>query len=252
MQNIDFTGKNYIVTGGAGSIGRAIVAIILDCGGSVCAIDVDEKTLREMETELNTPRYTYRALDLSSTTVIRENFADIIAGYGQLHGLVNCVGLASTMLFEDITEAEWNKIIQVNLTGVFAAIQSVYTHMKEHGYGRIVNVSSVAGKIGGGLIGRGAYATSKAGLNGLTKVVAKEGGAYNVCCNCVCPGWTDSRMINHLMDDANYKRLQGMTSMRRPAAAKEMAWPVVFYLSDLASYVNGTVSSVDGGLVYDG
>ena len=252
MVTIDFTGKNYIVTGGAGRIGRAIVEQIIACGGRVCAIDVDEKTLREMAQELPAEFYSCRALDLSSTAVIRENFAEIIADYGQLHGLVNCVGLASTMLFEDITEAEWNKIIQVNLTGVFAAIQSVYTHMKENRYGRIVNVSSVAGKIGGGLIGRGAYATSKAGLNGLTKVVAKEGGPHNVCCNCVCPGWTDSRMINHLVDEANYQRLSGMTALRRPATQQEAAWPVVFYLSDLASYVNGTVSAVDGGLVYDG
>jgi len=252
MVSIDFTGKNYIVTGGAGSIGHAIVEQIIACGGTVCAIDVDEKTLKEMETALNTPRFSYRALDLSSTAVIRKNFAEIIAGYGQLHGLVNCVGLASTMLFEDITEEEWNKILQVNLTGVFAAIQSVFTHMKQNRYGRIVNVSSVAGKIGGGLIGRGAYATSKAGLNGLTKVVAKEGGPFNVCCNSVCPGWTDSRMVNSFIDEANYQRLAGMTALRRPATQQEAAWPVVFYLSDLAAYVNGTVSSVDGGLVYDG
>ncbi len=251
MVTFDFSGKNYIVTGGAGSIGREIVKAVIGCGGSVCAIDLDEATLKELGTQLDTPRYTYRALDLSSTEVIRENFADIIAGYGQLHGLVNCVGLASTARFEDISQGEWDKIIQINLTGVFAAIQSVYTHMREKGYGRIVNVSSVAGKIGGGVMGRAAYAASKAGLNGLTKAVAKEGGAFNVCCNAVCPGWTDSRMVNHLITDADYTRIQNMVAMRRPATPQEAAWPVVFYLSDLAAYVNGEVSDVDGGLVYD-
>lgn len=252
MVTIDFTGKNYIVTGGAGSIGRAIVETVIACGGSVCAIDVDEKTLKEMETTLNTPRYSYRALDLSSTDVIRQNFAEIIQNFGQLHGLVNCVGVLSTKYFEDITQAEWDRVIQINLTGVFAAIQSVYSHMKENRYGRIVNVSSVAGKVGGGIMGRGAYATSKAALNGLTKVVAKEGGAYNVCCNTICPGWTDSRMINHLVTESDYTRIQNMVSLRRPATALEAAWPVVFYLSDLASFVNGEISDVDGGLTYDG
>lgn len=251
MLTFDFTGKNYIVTGGAGSIGRAIVETVIDCGGSVCAIDVDEKTLQEMETALNTSRYSYRALDLSSTAVIRESFAEIIAGYGQLHGLVNCVGVLTTKPIDEITQEEWDRVIQINLTGVFAAIQSVYPHMKQNRYGRIVNVSSVAGKVGGGIMGRSAYATSKAGLNGLTKVVAKEGGAYNVCCNAVCPGWTDSRMINHLVTEADYGRIQNMVALRRPASSQEAAYPVVFYLSDLAAYVNGEVSDVDGGLVYD-
>lgn len=251
MLTIDFTGKNYIVTGGAGSIGRAIVKTVIDCGGTVCAIDVDEATLREMASELDTPRYSYRALDLSSTEVIRKNFAEIIEGYGQLHGLVNCVGVLTIKRIEEITQEEWDRVIQINLTGVFAAIQSVYTHMKEHQYGRIVNVSSVAGKIGGGVMGRTAYATSKAGLNGLTKVVAKEGGPFNVCCNAVCPGWTDSRMINHLVTEADYSRIQNMVALRRPATQQEAAWPVVFYLSDLAAYVNGEVSDVDGGLVFD-
>lgn len=252
MVTIDFTGKNYIVTGGAGSIGRAIVETVVACGGRVCAIDIDEATLREMGETLPGDLYSWRKVDLSSTDAIRASFAEIIGEFGQLHGLVNCVGVLSTTRFEEITQEEWNKIIQINLTGVFAAIQSVFPHMKANRYGRIVNVSSVAGKVGGGLMGRGAYATSKAGVNGLTKVVAKEGGAYNVCCNTVCPGWTDSRMINHLVDDANYNRLKGMVSLARPATALEAAWPVVFYLSDLASFVNGEISDVDGGLTYDG
>lgn len=251
MVSFDFSGKNYIVTGGAGSIGRAIVETIIDCGGTVCAIDLDETTLKEMGEQLNVKRYSYRVIDLSSTDAIRENFAEIIRDYGQLHGLVNCVGVLTTKHIDEITQEEWDKVIQINLTGVFAAIQSVYPHMKENRYGRIVNVSSVAGKIGGGIMGRSAYATSKAGLNGLTKVVAKEGGAYNVCCNAVCPGWTDSRMINHLVTESDYGRIQNMVALRRPATQREAAYPVVFYLSDLAAYVNGEVSDVDGGLVYD-
>lgn len=252
MLSLDFSSKNYIVTGGAGSIGRAIVEGIVEGGGNVYAIDIDEKTLKEMEQQLGTEKYHYRALDLSSTEVIRSNFAEIIAEVGQLHGLVNCVGLLSTTKFENITQAEWDKVISINLTGVFAATQSVYSHMCENRYGRIVNVSSVAGKVGGGLMGRGVYATTKAGLNGMTKVVAKEGGQYNVCCNCVCPGWTDSRMINHLMTESDVERVRNMVSLKRPATAQEAANPVLFYLSDLAAFVNGEISDVDGGVVYDG
>ena len=250
MIGFDFSGKNYIITGAAGSIGRAIAETVVACGGRVCAIDIDEKTLREMAASLPDALFCYRVMDLSSPDAIRAGFAEIIREFGQLHGLVNCAGVLSTTVFEEITQAEWDRTLAINLTGVFAAIQAVYPHMKANRYGRIVNVSSVAGKVGGGLMGRGAYATSKAGLNGLTKVVAKEGGPYNVCCNGVCPGWTDSRMINHLVEE-NYDRLRGMVALRRPATALEAAYPAVFYLSDLAGFVNGEISDVDGGLTFD-
>ena len=247
----DFKGKNYIITGAAGSIGRAVTEIVVDLGGSVFALDADGETLKEMAEQLPENQFSYRNIDLSTPERIRDAFSEIISRFGTLHGLVNCVGILSTATLEELSQEEWDRIIAVNLTGVFTAIQSVFTHMKENRYGRIVNVSSVAGKIGGGLLGRCAYATSKAGLNGLTKVVAKEGGPYGVCCNAVCPGWTDSRMIRHLMDQENTARIRNMVSLRRPAVPKEAAWPVVFLLSDEAGYINGEVTDVDGGLVFD-
>ena len=247
----DYKGKNFIVTGAAGSIGRAVTEIIIECGGNVWALDADGQTLEQMAKELPKSQFIGKKIDLSSPDVITDAFSDIIASCGTLHGLVNCVGILSTTPLEDVSRAEWDRVIAINLTGVFTAIQTVFPHMKNNRYGRIVNVSSVAGKIGGGLLGRCAYATSKAGLNGLTKVVAKEGGPYGVCCNAVCPGWTDSRMVNHLMDEANTARIGNMVSLHRPATPREAAWPVVFLLSDEAGYINGEITDVDGGLVFD-
>ncbi len=243
--------RNYIVTGAAGSIGREIAKIIIECGGNVWALDADEVTLKEMAKELPSEQFTWNKIDLSSPEVIRDAFSDIIETLGTVHGLVNCVGILSIAPLEELSQAEWDRVIAVNLTGVFVAIQTVFPHMKNNRSGRIVNVSSVAGKVGGGILGRCAYATSKAGLNGLTKVVAKEGGAYGVCCNAVCPGWTDSRMVNYLMDDANTTRIGNMVSMRRAATAREAAFPAVFLLSDEAGYMNGEIMDVDGGLVFD-
>lgn len=251
LKMLDFKGKNYVVTGAAGSIGRAATEIIIECGGFVWALDADEDNLKEMENQFPADQFTWNRVDLSSPEVIRNTFSNIIETLGTLHGLVNCVGILSTTPLEEVSQTEWDRVIAINLTGVFTAIQAVFPYMKEKRYGRIVNVSSVAGKIGGGLLGRCAYAASKAGLNGLTKVVAKEGGPYGVCCNAVCPGWTDSRMISHLMDEANTARIRNMVSMARPATPKEAAWPVVFLLSDEAGYVNGEVTDVDGGLVFD-
>ncbi len=251
MTSFDFSGKNYIVTGAAGSIGQAIVHLIAAGGGRVTAVDIDREALQKLSTELPGEQCQFRIMDLSSVGVIRDGFREIINGYGQLHGLVNCVGVISVQPFEQISQEEWDRTIGINLTGVFAAIQAVFSHMKERGYGRIVNVSSVAGKTGGGIMGRGAYVTSKAGLNGLTKVVAKEGGPFGICCNAISQGWTDSRMVNDIMTGEDYERIRKMVSLGRPATVWEAAYPVAFYLSDLASFVNGEISDVDGGLTFD-
>ena len=114
MKTIDFTGKNYIITGAGGSIGSAITEIVVSEGGNVCAIDIDEKALIQLGEKLNSPRYHYRVMDLSSPAVIRTAFTEIIHEFGRLHGLVNCVGVLSTKLFEEITQEEWDRVININ------------------------------------------------------------------------------------------------------------------------------------------
>ncbi|MBQ2146328.1 MAG: SDR family oxidoreductase, partial [Oscillospiraceae bacterium] len=182
MPDFGFKDRNYIVTGGAGSIGRAVVEIIVSCGGNVTAVDLDGATLRELGSVLPEGRYRYKTADLSSPEEIRSVFAEITEYYGQIHGLVNCVGVLCTTPITEVTQEEWDRVIAINLTGVFAAIQSVLPNMLSNHCGSIVNVSSVAGKLGGGLLGTSAYATSKGGLNALTKVVAKTCGPQGVRC----------------------------------------------------------------------
>jgi len=251
MLDFGMTGKNYIVTGGAGSIGRAIVEQVIECGGNVTAVDIDEKTLKEMAEVLPAAQYKYRAIDLSDVNVIRKNFAEMAEEYGQVHGLCNCVGVVTPVPIGEITQAEWDKVIAINLTGVFAANQVILQNMLKYGYGNIVNVSSVAGKLGGGLLGTSAYATSKGGLNAMTKVIAKTYGPQGIRCNAVCPAWTVSRMIEKYMDEEHVAKLKSMCSLKRPATPDEAAYPCVFLMSDLSSYMNGEISDVDGGVTWD-
>ena len=162
-----------------------------------------------------------------------------------------CVaGVVSTPKFEDVTQAEWDRVIAINLTGVYASIQSVFTNMKEHNYGRIVVVSSVAAQVGGGLLGTSVYAASKGGVNSLIKAVAKEGGPFNVACCGVCPAYTKTAITAN-MDMDRHNRILSQIPLGRPADPQEIANLILFYASDLASFVTGEIGNADGGLRMD-
>lgn len=120
----------------------------------------------------------------------------------------------------------------------------------EHGGGRIVNVASVAGKIGDGLMGTSAYASSKAGVFGLTKPIAKEGGKYHISCNAVCPSLTKTSMTSALKEEMN-KRNISMIPLGRAADPSEPAQMILFFASDAASFVNGEIGDCAGGIVLD-
>ena len=189
-------------------------------------------------------------MDLSNPAEIREKFGALVQKFGQIHGLICVAGIVSTSKFEDVTQAEWDRVVAINLTGVFASIQSVFTNMKEHSYGRIVVVSSVAAQVGGGLLGTSVYAASKGGVNSLIKAVAKEGGPYNVACCGVCPAYTKTA-ITAGMDQDRHNRILSQIPLGRPADPQEIANLILFYASDLASFVTGEIGNADGGLRMD-
>ena len=248
---MDFTGKNVIVTGGASGIGRAVVNGVVQNGGVAVIVDINLDAAKKVQEEIGKEHVHIYKADLSNTGEIRKVFLQIIHDLGQVHVLVNNAGIVSTKPFEAITQEEWNRIISVDLTGVFAGISSVYPHMVENGYGRIVNVASVAAKIGGGLCGTSAYASAKAGVIGLTKAVAKEGAAKGVACNAVCPSLTFTPMIL-AEPEAKQERIRAAIPMKRGARPEEVANVILFYASDLASFVTGEISDVDGGVTMDG
>ena len=151
MVSMDYSGKNYIVTGGAGGIGGAVVDGIVSGGGHAVIVDINEAGARKYQEKYGEDKVTVAAVDLSNPAEIREKFGALVQKFGQIHGLICVAGIVSTSKFEDVTQAEWDRVVAINLTGVFASIQSVFTNMKEHSYGRIVVVSSVAAQVGGGV-----------------------------------------------------------------------------------------------------
>ena len=229
MVSMDYSGKNYIVTGGAGGIGGAVVDGIVSGGGHAVIVDINEAGARKYQEKYGEDKVTVAAVDLSNPAEIREKFGALVQKFGQIHGLICVAGIVSTSKFEDVTQAEWDRVVAINLTGVFASIQSVFTNMKEHSYGRIVVVSSVAAQVGGGLLGTSVYAASKGGVNSLIKAVAKEAG----------------------MDQDRHNRILSQIPLGRPADPQEIANLILFYASDLASFVTGEIGNADGGLRMD-
>lgn len=250
--SFDFTGKTAIVTGGVNGIGREVVDGIIAGGGHVVITDIAEEAGRQLAAELGEGNAFYR-LDVGNPGEVRQTFAEILADIPDVNVLINVAGVISAKPFPEIDDAEWERTIRINLTGTFTTISAIFPYFKEHGGGRIVNVSSVAGKIGGGLLGTAAYASSKAGVNGLTKAVAKEGGKYGISANAVCPSFTLTKMTTSLAEDpVKNAKVIGMIPLGRPAQPVEIAQMILFFASDAASFVNGEIGDCDGGIVLDG
>ncbi|MDD4844928.1 MAG: SDR family NAD(P)-dependent oxidoreductase [Anaerotignum sp.] len=248
---MDFTGKKIIVTGGASGIGKAITEGVVRGKGHAIIVDLNMEAAAKIREHLGENNVSCYKVNLADNQQIREVFSQILTDFGQVHGLVNNAGVVSTVPFEEVTQEEWDKVVAINLTSVYVAISILYPSMKANKYGRIVNVASVAAKIGGGLLGTSAYAASKAGVIGLTKAVAREGASFGVACNGVCPSYTLTPMTS-IMSDEKKERVLNSIPMHRGADPSEIANVVLFYLSDLSSFATGEISDVDGGVTMDG
>ena len=245
----DFTGKTVLVTGGAQGIGKEIVRGVVNGGGHAVILDLNEEKAKATAAELG--NCSVYKIDLGDKDNIRAVMAKILGDFERVDVLINCGGVISKVPFQELTDEEWERTLRINLTGTFTTCSAIYPYFIEKKGGRIVNVSSVAGKIGGGLLGTAAYATSKAGVNGLTKAVAKEGGKFGIRCNAVCPSLTLTDMTSILSDENSQRIINGIP-LGRAAQASEPAQMVLFFASDLASFVNGEIGDCDGGIVLDG
>lgn len=245
----DFNDKTVIITGAAQGIGYATAKGVIAGNGRVVVCDINEEKGRLAAESLGNACF-YR-IDLGDAKSIRSTIKKITANE-KVDVLINCGGVISKKAFEDIDDIEWERTIRINLTGTFTACSEIFAYFKEKGKGRIVNVSSVAGKIGGGLLGTAAYASSKAGVNGLTKAIAKEGGKYGISCNAVCPSFTHTSMTKSLSEDKEKNdKVISMIPLGRAAEPSEIAQMILFFASESASFVNGEIGDCDGGIVLD-
>ncbi|HVO21971.1 MAG TPA: 3-oxoacyl-[acyl-carrier-protein] reductase [Anaeromyxobacter sp.] len=245
----DFKGKVALVTGASRGIGRA-VATTLARGGATVALNyagneaAAAEALRMVE-EAGAPRAQLFRFDVADPAACAAAVESIVAEWGGLHVLVNNAGVALDQLVMRIKDEEWNRQLQVNLTGAFNLVRAVARPMMKQRGGAIVNLTSVVGEMGNA--GQAAYAATKAGLIGLTKAVARELASRHVRVNAVAPGYVDTDMTQALPEAARGKLLE-LIPLARMGTAQDVADAVAFLASEQASYVTGEVLRVNGGM----
>lgn len=246
--NISFEGKVAVVTGAAHGFGRAIAEGFASRGAFVHLCDINAESLTETA-ELCGANSRVHVLDVGDRTAVQT----VVSAIGDVDILVNNAGGVRGQVgrpIEEISQADWQAILDVNLSGAFFMAQAVAPAMKKKRYGRIINISSGAG-LGISLTGIQSYASAKAGQIGLTRQLAHELGPWNITVNNVAPGFVRSNPATErqwmAMGEEGQQRLIQNIALKRLGEADDIANMVMFFASDYANWVSGQVISVDGG-----
>lgn len=236
-----------VVTGGARGIGRAIVLELLKQGRIVAGLDMNAEQLGELENVVKEAGFTCetRCVDITDTARFTETLESLASEYGGIGILVNNAGITRDGLILQISDEDFDSVINVNLRAAFIASRIAARSMVRNKFGRIISISSVAGVMGNA--GQSNYAASKAGLIGMTKSIARELAKKNVTANCVAPGFIVTEMTDKLPEAVKDGAKQ-LIPLRRFGSADDVAKAVAFLASDEGSYITGQVLSVDGGM----
>ena len=234
--------KNVLVTGCSRGIGLAIAKKLIDEGYFVVGTSRSKIDLANL---LGSDNCLHQAVDVSNEDDISSMIESLTKQDIHIHCLVNNAGITKDQLFMRMNSDDWNSVINTNLNGVFYLTKSLIKSMVKSKYGRIVNISSVAGLMGN--VGQVNYASSKAALSGFTKSLAKELASRNITVNNVCPGFIESDMTKELSDAQIENALQQIP-LQRFGTAEEVAALVAYLLSDAANYITGQELSIDGGM----
>ena len=242
-------GKTVVVTGAAGAMGLAVVRNMLEDGAQVALVDVDAMRLDSLIRFL---RGTTLAVscDVSESGAVRQAHSQIEKVLGPVDILVNNAGILSDDKAEATTDEGWRRVMAVNLDGAFYWSRAVLPQMRKRGWGRIINVGSLAAKTGGLTAGT-AYSTSKGALAALTFSLAREAAADGVTVNAVAPAYVKTPMITEQLNEAQRRQLLAQIPVGRFCEPEEFAHAVRFLASPLAGFITGEVLDVNGGLHMD-
>lgn len=250
--SLAITGRIALVTGSARGIGFAIAQALGQCGARVVVADLDLSAAQRAAAQLGEQGIEALglAVDVSDEQQVLAMVAAVRMQWGDVDILVNNAGIVSTGPLLEVSAAEWNRVMAIDLTSVFYCAKAVLPAMMDRRAGRIINIASVAGKRGGGLLGNSCYAAAKGGVIALTKGLAREGGPFNITANAVAPALTDTEMTSVLAPDARARVLADMP-LGRAGTPRDIAAAVCFLASDAAAFVTGEIMDVDGGYMRD-
>ena len=269
---IDLTGRVALVTGGSRGLGRADALTLARAGADVVIADIQvesdestetaerygvlaqvakqqglvytEQTAKEIQ-ELGRRSAAIKC-DVTDREGVQATVARIVEEFGSVDILINNAGtLDHAAQFADQSPELWERDLRVNLTGGFNCAQAVWPHMQERKWGRIINMASVAGTLGG--YGQASYSTTKAGILGLTRTLAMEGGRHGITCNAIVPGVIGTEAFN-FANAAMNDRIRARTVFKREGDPEDIANAIAFLCSDLAGYITGIELNVSGGV----
>lgn len=253
FSGFDLSGRGAVVLGGTSGIGRALALGLLEAGADVVAssrrqaeVDATARAIEERGGKTLS-----QTADVTDRASLETLLGAAVQAFDKVDILINCTGRTQKTSSLEVEEAEWQDVLDTNLTGTLRACQVFGRHMLERGYGRIVNIASLATFVG--LFEVAAYGASNAGVAALTKTLAVEWGSRGVLVNAIAPGVFRTPLNADLLDSTERGReFRLRTPMKRFGRVEELAGAAVFLASEAASYVNGEVLVVDGGFLASG
>jgi 3-oxoacyl-[acyl-carrier protein] reductase len=241
--------KTAVITGAAGAMGMAVVRALLEEGAKVALVDVDALRLDSVVrflrgTTLGVP------CDVGDPAAVRHAHQQVESALGPVDVLVNNAGVLSNSKAEATDDAEWRRVMATNVDGAFYWSRAVLPGMKQRGWGRIVNVASLAAKTGGLTAGT-AYAASKGAMASLTFSLAREAAPHGVTVNAIAPAYVKTPMVTEQLNDAQQRQILAQIPVGRFCEPEEFAHAVLFLAAPLSGFITGEVLDVNGGLHMD-
>jgi len=245
---MSLSGRVAFVTGASQGIGRTCALRLAKEGATVAVAARTQEKLNDLVSEITAAggKATAFALDVADENQVKETIKAAIAQFGKIDILVNNAGITRDQLVLRMKRADWDAVLQTNLTSAYLCIQQVTSSMLKQRWGRIINIASVFGQMG--QAGQANYSASKAGLIGLTMAIGRELGSRNITCNAVAPGFIETAMTEVLGEEFKQNAARQIP-LGRVGTPADVASAVAFLASDEASYITGHVLNVNGGML---
>ena len=237
-----------LVTGASQGIGRACALKLAQSGATLALAARNQEKLKQLAGELEAIGSKPAAfpMDVSDEEQVKSAFKAVLAQFGKIDILVNNAGITRDQLVMRMKRADWDRVLNTNLTSAYLCTQQALGSMLKQRWGRIINITSIFGQMG--QAGQANYASSKAGLIGLTMAIAREVGSRSITCNAVSPGFIETAMTSGLGDDFKQNAVK-MIPLGRVGTPEDVASAVAFLASEEASYITGHVLNVNGGML---